>query len=250
MSHVSCQHSKIPTPRGCIYPRFWIAALQWILQESFSFQNHVLKKGFHHSSRSSVMWHNFFTIWDRESQISKILTARRSRNLDAWNSWRRVGGSDSQNRTREVQLELHFEKILKPIWLLVLGSQFKYRSVREHNCFLNSLCHGMWSGNGWIFERSHDVAVNWKIESSWFWDAFDKKIAFTWRKIISNASHRRNSQCWKAANSKVQFLIWKADYLTSLRLRQRRPRFWCKIQSDLTGNKWYACGKNPRRFVQ
>ena len=197
----------------------------------------------HSLDTKKIRWHLIFFASNssRENLCREIYRRIDTRPLEL-NTESKNFGRISTLRILRVELEELILKLVQgKLWFLPLwnciskfsgpdGHQFQYRSVREHICFLNSLCHGMWRGNGWIFERSHDVAVNWKIESSWFWDAFDKKIAFACRKIISNASHWRKSHCWTAANSKVQFLIWEADCLTSLRVRQRRPRFWCKMQ--------------------
>ena len=119
MSHVPSQHSRIPSPRGMLNrdsglphsSRNWMGTSGNVCCETT-----CTRKNF------SVITRNCPETWrrieTRTAQSSTTPTPRFSRNLDAWSSTCRTGGTYSQNCTMETPRyavsELHFGKLPDP----------------------------------------------------------------------------------------------------------------------------------------
>ena len=194
-SHVSSQHPRIPSPRGMLSrdsglphcTRNSMGALGTICEQT-------LAPAYCEGVAGTAMRHGEGL--RREPQSSTIPTPRFSRNLGAWNSTRRTGGTYSQNcmmdAPRYTISELHLGKFPDPDDFQCWRVSFKTevcvsKSTPEPTVsWINEV-----EMAGFIIDDLLTSQSN-KGESLPDFEMFDARIASACRKFISSISSRKS----------------------------------------------------------
>ena len=199
---LNAREFRVPEERvGAILVCHTTHGTRWVSQETFFWRATCSRREghLHHSSKTQGSWH-FLADWHQVTQEVQWSSGRdwdESRRVqqfwlldfagsmklgESFISYWRIFSKLYDGCSDVFCLGIAFRKILRPRWLPVLRSQFKYRSVCEHTLPSTHNVVDQRSGDGKINGRLFDVAF---IEGTHFpdFEMLDAKIASVLRKI-------------------------------------------------------------------